>query len=930
MFLKRCAVLLLAILLASVSIVSIPASALDSSVDGEAEALTPITDNGNYKEYLEKHKETPLSSEDIKIEVGSVLGSEKKNFAVFANKEGLYTFGMSYKAVDNGIDSYKIALTIDGEYPYELAERLNFPRMWQDEHEIRTDDNGNQFSPTQIQAEDYCYNITTETESEFNSPLRFFLSTGQHDIGISVSNGEINLDYFDFGFTEEIKEYSKPSGDKLYKGDAVVIEAEKACLKSNYFLVARSDNSTTSVTPYSPTSSKLNYIGGGNWSNMGDTIYWKTPHLKEGYYCMGFSYKQNTQIGAKTYRSLKIDGKIPFAEAENIGFSYNDKWNTETFSDGGGKPYYVYFSEGVHEISLTVTAGMMAPIRSELTEAISMINSLYLDINMITGENVDIYRDYDLFSQIKDMESRLNQIRGHLQKAADDLLEVTGTESGSNYSIIMNLIEVIDQMLKNKYDAHKYKSYFYSNYCSVSSVLQDMREMPLSLDKIVLFSESDKDPYSKASFWEYLIFLIKRFLFSFVEDYNTGNADEDRLTVWVNWGRDQAQVLDSLVKRSFTAKTGIKVDIKLTNASVVQAVISGAQPDCILQRTRSEPVNLAMRGVLYDLSSFDDLDGVLKRFQPGAETPYVYKNSLYALPDTQTYFMMFYRKDVFNDLELSVPETWEELKVTAKLLSRSNFNVWLPNNAAIDNTQINHGIGSMNIFPSLLMQNGVEIYASDGKSTNLTSAETADIFSEWTGFYNRMKLPKTMDFYNRFRTGTTPLGIAPYTLYTTLTVAAPEISGLWGMTVIPGTEREDGAVDHTTSGGGTGCCILKDTKNPELAWEFLKWWTDEDTQLTFSIDVESILGPSGRVALSNINAIKSLSWSEGTVEELLSAWKNVKEIPEYPGSYYVSRSVYQAFWNVVQKNKNPKEMLSKYAKEADDEIARKWEQYYNR
>ena len=150
------------------------------------------------------------------------------------------------------------------------------------------------------------------------------------------------------------------------------------------------------------------------------------------------------------------------------------------------------------------------------------------------------------------------------------------------------------------------------------------------------------------------------------------------------------------------------------------------------------------------------------------------------------------------------------------------------------------------------------------------------------------------------------------------------------MTTIPGTENEDGTIDYTSSGGGTGCCIMKDSKHPELAWEFLKWWTDEDTQLTFSIDVESILGPSGRVALSNVNAIKSLSWSDGTIEELLNAWENVKEIPEYPGSYYVSRSVYQAFWNVVQKNKNPKEMLAKYGKEADDEIARKWEQYYNR
>lgn len=928
--LKKYAVAFMIVFSILINTVSLPAFAADKTADNNSALAVSAVKNEDYSAYLKTYENAPLSTEVVEMKVNSVLGSNKKDFSIDVAKEGLYTFGISYKAANSGIDSFKVALMIDGDYPYELSKNLSFPRMWQDEKKIRTDNNGNQFSPTQIQAESYCYNVTTDSDSEFNLPLRFYLSVGQHNISLSATNGEMDIEYAKFDYIKEIKNYSKPADSQLYKGKTVTIEAEKATLKSDYFLVARNDNSTTNVTPYSATNSVLNYIGGGNWSNMGDTIYWKTPYLKEGYYCLGFTYKQNSQIGSKTYRTLKIDGEMPFQEAENIGFAYDDNWQNVTYSNDKGKPYYIYFSEGEHTISLTVTAGKMASIRAELSEAITMINRLYLDINMITGENVDIYRDYDLFSQIKDMETRLTQIRKLLKNTADDLLDVTGTTSGSNYSVIMNLLEVVDQMLKNKYEAHKYKSYFYSNYCSVSSVLQDMREMPLSLDKIVLFSENDKDPFDETSFIDSVVFSAKRFVYSFVEDYDKLDDGKEKLTVWVNWGRDQAQVLDSLVKRSFTAKTGINVDIKLTNASVVQAVVSGTGPDCILQRTRSEPVNLAMRGVLYDLSSFDDCDEVLKRFQNGAETPYMYKNSLYALPDTQTFFMMFYRKDVFKELELSVPQTWNELKVVAKLLSRNNMSVWFPNNTIIDNTQINHGIGSVNIFPSLLMQNGIDIYSSDGKSTNLTSAETSDIFSEWTGYYNRMKFPKTLDFYNRFRTGTTPLGIAPYTLYTTLTVAAPEISGQWAMTAIPGTAKEDGTIDHTSSGGGTGCCIMKDSEHPESAWEFLKWWTEEDTQLTFSIDVESILGPSGRVALSNVNAIKSLSWTDGTLEELSGAWENVKEIPEYPGSYYVSRSVYQAFWSVVQKNKNPKEMLAKYGKEADDEIARKWEQYYNR
>lgn len=42
-----------------------------------------------------------------------------------------------------------------------------------------------------------------------------------------------------------------------------------------------------------------------------------------------------------------------------------------------------------------------------------------------------------------------------------------------------------------------------------------------------------------------------------------------------------------------------------------------------------------------------------------------------------------------------------------------------------------------------------------------------------------------------------PLAIASYSVYSQLSGAAPEIKGMWGMTQIPGTRREDGSIDRT-------------------------------------------------------------------------------------------------------------------------------------
>ena len=111
----------------------------------------------------------------------------------------------------------------------------------------------------------------------------------------------------------------------------------------------------------------------------------------------------------------------------------------------------------MHTISLSVTSGDISKVRTLISDAVAQLGELYIDINMITGENVDVYRDYELFSQIPDMETRLKDIRNKLNSAAERLSEITGQKSGSNYSVIMNMVEIINQMLKNKFEAHRYK-----------------------------------------------------------------------------------------------------------------------------------------------------------------------------------------------------------------------------------------------------------------------------------------------------------------------------------------------------------------------------------------------------------------------------------------------------------------------------------------
>lgn len=915
---------------------SLPSFSLESDIKADINVGNfEETVENSYENYISENSSAIVAANSVKVPVNASVKDTPITVNAVIPSDGLYNLGLSYIVTDEGIGEFVAGFKINGNYPFSESSKLSFPRMWTYDGQSRTDGLGNEFTAQQVPFKNYCFNYAYDITKSTYSPYCFYLKAGSNTITIVPQTGNADIEYIEFSTIDKPSSYKQPSkNEKIYNGKSIIIEGELPSLKNSYWISTKNDNSSNDITPISSSKSLINYIGGDNWKTTGDTIFWETPELSEGYYQLGISFRQSAVVGGKVFRQLTVDGKVPFEEASNIGFSYSDEWQSSYISDDNGNPYLIYLPAGKHTIGLTVVPGRMSEVCESLKRALANISSLYIDITMIVGETVDIYRDYDLFSQIPNMEERLNEINKELKSAEKTLQDITGKKSGSNSSVIKNMIRVVEQMLNNRYTAHRYKSEYYNQYSAVAAVLYEMKNMPLDVDKIVLTAPEQKIPFEKSGIFSKVRFSVEKFVYSFINDYNSISVISDNsvepVTIWVNWGRDQAQVLNSLTQSTFTEETGIPVNVQLVNASIVQAVLSGKGPDCILQHTRSEPVNLAMRGVLYDLTKFNDLDVVLKRFHSNAELPYRYKDGLYALPDTQGFFLMFYRKDILEQMDIPVPDTWDKFKEVTKLLARSNLTAWLPNNPATDVAQANAGVGSINMFPSLLMQKGLELYAEDGGRTNLSNMDVMVTFGEWTDLYRKLKLPRAMDFYNRFRTGTCPIGISTYTMYTTLKAAAPEIDGLWSVAQIPGTELEDGSVCRISSGSGTACAILKNAKNPQNAWKFLKWWTDADTQLSYSNEVESILGPTGRVAVSNVNAFSNMDWDAEMYPVIKEAWNNVKEIPEYPGSYYVSRSIYQSFWNVVENNMNPKDMLLEYGKQADMEIKRKWNQYENR
>lgn len=168
-----------------------------------------------------------------------------------------------------------------------------------------------------------------------------------------------------------------------------------------------------------------------------------------------------------------------------------------------------------------------------------------------------------------------------------------------------------------------------------------------------------------------------------------------------------------------------------------------------------------------------------------------------------------------------------------------------------------------------------------------------------------------------------PLTISSFGTYGVLSAAAPEIRGQWAMVPVPGVEQEDGSILRTGGGSGTAAVIFEKAENKEACWSFLKWLTSAQTQARFGNAVESLLGPAGRHATANLEAFSQLNWTAEEQEQLKTQRAYIREVPEVPGSYFMSRCMDNAFRDVLFNNRNPRVALEKENANINRELERK-------
>ncbi len=869
------------------------------------------------------------------------------SFHVQVPQTGYYNLYMEYLIPESRGVAAERGVRINGEFPFEDAQNITFTRIWTDGGEVKTDNQGNQIRPTQVEVYDWQSSCFEDDMGYITEPYRFYFEKGDNEITLEAENEPMIIRKFMVApvsviqsYEEYAAKYPDISDQTMAAGYIQTIQGEDSTLRSESSLYAKYDRSSPTTYPNSVTNTVLNYVGGDTWRSSGQWIEWEFEVPEDGYYNIMIKGRQNYSRGSVSSRTVYIDGEIPFSEMKEISYAYSNDWECKDLADEDGIPYNFYLTKGIHTIRLEATLGGVGPILEELEDSTYRANQIYRKILVYTGANPDRYRDYYIEANYPEVMEAMELESKRLFKVVDDTVSYSG-QKADNIAAAQTVAQQMERFCEKPNKITLEFTTFKDNITALGTASLNMSETKLDIDYLVVSGTGVTPKKDQANIFTKLWHETKSFFASFFIDYNSvgdvydESGDDEVVKVWILTGRDQGTILKSMVDDTFTPESGVKVNVEIVDpTALLNAVLAGRGPNVVLSVGADQPVNYALRGAAEDITQFDDWEEVLSHYTPSSYEQYGLDGHIYAIPETQTFNVMFYRKDVLEEMGLEVPDTWQELIEMLPTIQGNNLSVGIPTAAGSSSTTtastaVASNVPDLSLYFTLLYQYGGDMYNEMGTKTTVDDEAGIQAFDDYVRYFNDYGLPTIYDFVSRFRSGEMPIGISAYSTYNTLMVSAPEIRGLWDFTLIPGTEytNPDGTtyIDRSDfiTGSATMMIATEDESLKQKSWEFMKWWAEPDTQVRFGREIEALLGSSARYATANKDAFEQLSWSADDIKVLSEQWDQTVGIREVPGGYYTGRHITNAIRKVINDKDDSRETIIDYSIKINEEIEKK-------
>jgi len=348
-------------------------------------------------------------------------------------------------------------------------------------------------------------------------------------------------------------------------------------------------------------------------------------------------------------------------------------------------------------------------------------------------------------------------------------------------------------------------------------------------------------------------------------------AEQVTITVWDYYGESSPIV--PIVEAFEAANPNIKVQVEAldwdSTLEKLNVVMTGGTPPDVVTLDMTWLPTFAPLGAFTDLNQFAQgkLNGVPldKAYSPGALKAMSYNDQMLAMLYDFDVYALYYRADIFEEMGLDVPTTWDELMAVGKKLGEA-------------------GKGQYAVMPDtfhaaqFIYENGGSILNEDNTAAAFNQPEGVEAVS----FY--ANLPQEGAGYVwSFEEGweITPglkdgriamFSDGPYYMGI-LKDAAPEMEGQWKVAVHPYSKQPGSYL------GGTGLVIPAKAEHPDAAWKFIEFAMTKENQIGVFENAGAAPALLEALQSDEVNAPDPYFGNQRTLEVFLKAMDTARPFP---------------------------------------------------
>lgn len=312
---------------------------------------------------------------------------------------------------------------------------------------------------------------------------------------------------------------------------------------------------------------------------------------------------------------------------------------------------------------------------------------------------------------------------------------------------------------------------------------------------------------------------------------------------------------------------------------------SNNPPDVYFSWSGEFAYNFARAGQSLDLTSYveedKDWSGQIIESQFG---PFTLDGKVYGIPWSTDGKAFFYNKKVFNDLNLEIPTTWDELlTVSGKIKDAGITPIAFGSKAP---WTISHYIGSLNeyVVPEDVIAKDYSLSNSDGEFTHPGYVTALEKFIELEPYFNQGVNSVDHQYARElFNGGKAAIG---YFQLAEIGLIEPSLGEDLGVFNTPFVEGGEGNPSSITA-APEGIMISSKTKHPEEAMEFIKFLTSKEKGIEQLKEVSEYSAVKDTTTTENgsalqqeaidliVNAEKTYLWFDTAVDiKIVDAYLN--------------------------------------------------------